>query len=256
MRGEGYSANSLYYRQKILCSHNLCLAIKRRNLKVKRKVTLCVLVFALLLTCANAMAAKIGNVTAESGTGAQVTPQGDEKSFKVTYTGKKDKEYVVMVVAEAGVDSTNNVPTKTSINNNQNGVVAYMDQVKGNADGKVEFTVRPNLEKANKDAKYFVYVSSNDTEAANNAMKKIGSFVTIEDLIRYLGDVYRDDNANDITILDVQRLLNYVIENVRLTGDDLKAANVDKDENNNITILDVQRLLNMVITNAPKESIS
>lgn len=217
---------------------------------MKRKVMLCVLVFALLLTCASAMAAKIGNATAESESGAEITEQ-DGQSFKVTCNAQKDKEYVVMVVSEDGVGE-GQVPTKESINNNQNGVVVYMDQTKGNSEGKVEFVVRPNLETSRTNAKYFVYMSSN--EASGNAMKKIGSF-SLEEILRYLGDVYCDDNANDITILDVQRLLNYVIDNAKLTGDDLKAANVDKDADNQITILDVQRLLNMVITNAPKESI-
>ena len=152
---------------------------------------LCVLVFAMLLTCVHAMAAKISNASAENASGAEITAQ-DDSSFKVTYTAQKDKEYVVMVVSEDGVGE-GNVPTKESIGNNQEGVVVYMDQAKGDSEGKVEFTVRPNLENAEGGDQYFVYVSSN--EGSGSAMKKVGSF-SIDELLALLGDVNGDGTVD------------------------------------------------------------
>ena len=186
---------------------------------MKRKVMLCVLVFALLLTCASAMAAKIGNATAESASGAEITQQ-DGQSFKVTCNAQKDKEYVVMVVSEDGVGE-GQVPTKESINNNQNGVVVYMDQTKGNSDGKVEFVVRPNLETSRTDAKYFVYMSSN--EASGNTMKKVGSF-SLEKVLEKLGDANNDGNVDG---QDVSMCVDNFTKGVALTDTQKDALDVD-----------------------------
>ena len=188
---------------------------------MKRKVMLCVLVFALLLTCASAMAAKIGNATAESASGAEITQQ-DGQSFKVTCNAQKDKEYVVMVVSEDGVGE-GQVPTKESINNNQNGVVVYMDQTKGNSEGKVEFVVRPNLETSRTDAKYFVYMSSN--EASGNAMKKVGSF-TLEEVLEKLGDA---DGNGVVDGKDVSMCVDNFTKGIAITKQQETALDVDKN---------------------------
>lgn len=171
---------------------------------MKRKIMLCVLVVALLLTCANAMAAKISNASAESASGAEITEQ-DDHSFKVTYAAQKDKEYVVMAVSEDGVGE-GEVPTKESIGSNQNGEVVYMDQAKGDSEGKVEFVIRPNLENAEAGDQYFVYVSSND--GSGDTMKKVGSF-TIEELLALLGDVNGD---GQVTVKDRAYLTRFLAQ--------------------------------------------
>ena len=224
---------------------------------MKKKFALCFLVFALLVTCASATGTqkKVDAVSAESGSGATVEKGDTDRTVKVSYAGEKDKQYVVMAV-DPDIVGASGVPTKTDIANHQDGVV-YMDQVTGDSStGNVEFVVHPNLEKSEKGDSYYIYISSNVSNPADAAMKKVGSF-TIDELIevvrRFLGDLNGD---KDITIADVQILLNYVIDNTRLTGDDLTAANVNKDEAKDITIADVQLLLNHVIDNAPKEAIA
>ena len=218
---------------------------------MKKKLALCFLVFALVLTCASAMAANIKDASAD-GNSATIEKKSNQ-TVEVKYKGQPGNEYVVMAVAQSGIDATAGRPTKETIGNNQNGVVVYMDQAKASGDGNVDFTIHPNLDQAKANDTYSIYISSN---VANSAMTKVGSF-TIEELIeiaqRFLGDVNGD---KDITIADVQILLNYVIDNTRLTGDDLTAANVNKDAAKDITIADVQLLLNHVIDNAPKEAIA
>ena len=198
---------------------------------------LCALVFALLLSCANAMAVKINNATPESGSGAEITDQND-KSFKVTYDGQKDKEYVVMVVSKDGVGE-GDVPTKESISNNQNGVVVYMDQVESNSEGKVEFVVRPNLENADTGDTYRVYMSSN--EASGNTMKLLGSF-TLEDVLELIGDVNGDAKVNSS---DITALVNLIISGRDLTENQKVAADSNKDGVVNSS--DITALVNLVI---------
>ena len=139
---------------------------------MKKKVALFALVFALILTCASAMAANIKDASAQSGSGATIAKSDDNKSFTVTYNGEKDKEYVVMAVAQSGIDSTVGRPTVDTIGTNEAGVLVYMDQAKANASGKVEFTVRP-MEQAKAGEEYAVYISSN---VAGSSMAKVGSF--------------------------------------------------------------------------------
>ena len=189
---------------------------------MKRKIMLCALVFVLLLTCASAMAAKIGNATPESASGAEITEQ-DGQSFKVICNAQKDKEYVVMVVSEDGIDSASSVPTKESISNNQNGVVVYMDQAKGNSEGKVEFVVRPNLETSRQDAKYFVYMSSN--EAAGNTMKLLGSF-DFEEVLEKLGDA---DGNGVVDGKDVSMCIDNFTKGIAITEQQKNALDVDKN---------------------------
>ena len=190
---------------------------------MKKKLALCFLVFALLVTCASATGAskKIGNASAESGSGVTVTKDTDQ-TVKVTYTGDKNSQYVVMAVDPEIVGDS--VPTKTDIANHQDGVV-YMDQVTGDpGDGSVEFIVHPNLDKAEKGDEYYIYVSSN---ASNGAMKKVGSFDIdiIEEILRKLGNV---DGIGDIDLNDAIYILKYLANKpgYDLTGQD-DVANVD-----------------------------
>lgn len=184
---------------------------------MKRKLVLCFLVFALLLSGMNVMAVKISDAKSENASGAVITEQNDQ-SFKVTYTGQKDKEYVLMAVGKDGIDSSVQRPTKETIGNNQAGVVVYMDQATGNADGKVEFNVHPNLDQAKTGDEYFIYISSNE---ANSGMSRVGSF-TIEELLALLGDLNGDG------VLDVKDrafLTRYLAHwdgyNVELSAGDL-----------------------------------
>lgn len=71
--------------------------------------------------------------------------------------------------------------------------------------------------------------------------------------VRYLGDV---DGNDEITMADVQMLLNIFIHNTRLEGIELRVANVDEDEDGEISMADVQMLLNMFIHNTPKQTVS
>jgi hypothetical protein len=198
---------------------------------------LCVLVFALLLPCAQAMAAKkISNASAESASGAVIT-EPDDHSFRVTCNAQKDKEYVVMVVSEDGVGE-GEVPTKASINNNQNGVVVYMDQATGDSEGHVAFNVRPNLESANGE-QYFVYVSSN--ESAGTPMQRVALF-SIEDVLDLIGDVNGDDRVNSS---DITALVNLIISGRTLTDNQKLAA--DSNGDGIVNSSDITALVNLVI---------
>ena len=146
---------------------------------MKRALTLFLFAFALVMACANAIAGNvsISEVTVESGSGATLVKQ-DDTSVRLTYAGQKGKEYVVMAVSQAGIDPTLGRPTRDTIGDNQSGVVVYMDQARGNANGTVEFTIRPNLDSAKNGDAYFIYVSTN---AADADMTKVGSFTVVDD---------------------------------------------------------------------------
>lgn len=203
---------------------------------MKKKLALCFLVFALVLTCASAMAANIKDASAESGSSAKIEKQSDQ-TVKVTYDGQKDKEYVVMAVAKDGVDSAAGKPTKETIGNNQDGVVVYMDQAKGNSEGKVEFTVHPNLDKAKAGDEYFIYISSN---VANSAMTKVGSF-SIDDIpaiAQKLGDANGDGVIDG---QDVSTCVDNFTKGVAIT--DTQKAALDVDHNGILDGQDVSMIV-------------
>jgi len=201
---------------------------------VKRKVMLCVLVFALLLPCAQAMAAKkISNASAESASGAEI-PEQDDHSFQVRCNAQKGKEYVVMVVSQEGVGE-GEVPTKASINNNQNGVVVYMDQATGDSEGHVAFNVRPNLESAENGDQYFVYVSSN--ESAGTPMQRVALF-SIEDVLENLGDANGDGAVDG---KDVSLCVDNFTKGVALT--EAQQSALDVDHNGNLDGKDVSMIV-------------
>ena len=212
---------------------------KRRNPQVKKKVTLFFLVFALILTCASAMAANIKDASKEGNSNDITVEKESAQAVKVTYKGEKDKEYVVMAVAQSGVDATAGRPTKETIGNNQNGVVVYMDQAKANASGNVEFTVRPNLDQAKANDTYSIYISSN---VSDSAMTKVGSF-TIEEILTLIGDVNGDDKVNSS---DITALVNLVISGNDLTPNQKLAADANGDDKVNSS--DITALVNLVIS--------
>ena len=219
---------------------------------MKQKWVLCLLACVLALNCVNAGAVtKINSATATASSGATVTKKGDQ-NIEVVYEGAKNQEYVLMAVSPDGIDQEVSRPTTTSINHNQDDVIIYMNQASGDASGNVTFNVvYPEDADAKTGDEFFLYISTNQ---AGSVMTQVGSFtVSIEELLRILGDVNNDGSVN---IADVQKLLNILIDNTKLEGSDLSAANVTKDENNQISVASVQRLLNMIINNEAKEYVN
>jgi hypothetical protein len=180
---------------------------------------LCALVFALLLTCTQALAVKINAESVQSASGAEIKGK-DDNSITVECAAQKDKQYVVMVVSEDGVGE-GEVPTKESIGSNQSGVVVYMDQATGDSNEQVSFTVRPNLESGEAGDQYFVYVSSN--EGSGTPMQRVALF-SIEDVLENLGDANGDGTVDG---QDVSLCVDNFTKGVALTEAQKSALDVD-----------------------------
>ena len=154
----------------------------------------------------------------------------DGKSVTVKYQGDKDAQYIVMAVAESGVD-TSGVPTKEKINNNQDKVVAYMNQATADGEGVVTFDIHPSTEKK---GDYGIFVSSTDA-----VLTQVGEF-TLDDLIAMLGDL-NGNNGRDLD--DILRLVKLVANNAEL----LEVA--DLNSNGELDLEDIMMLIKMVANN-------
>ena len=214
---------------------------------MKKKLMICFLVLAMALGGVSALAVpKIDHAEPEAGKAKVVVENGGKSVSVKCENMEKDRQYVVMVVADDAIDESSKVPTKSSINNNQNHEVVFMDQAAGDSNGSVSFNVYPNLDNASAGDKFGIFLSGTGLD-----ISKIGEFTTIEEVLRWLGDVNDD---GEVDIRDVQRLLNNLIDEIELSGDNFKAANVNSTDAK-ITIADVQRLLNMIIDEDPKKAI-
>jgi len=191
---------------------------------VKKKMTVCFLAAAMVLSCASALAdVKIKTAAAETGNPGvlEVVKNADNASISVTYAGQKENEYMVMAMPDSAVDSGTRLPTKNSIAQSnallgtEGNVVVYMNQQAAGSDGKVKFNVYPNLAGAKTDEAYGIYISGTDS-----AMAKIGSF-TLEELLAMLGDINGD---GDVTATDRAMLARYVAKLPGWFGESAEAA--------------------------------
>ena len=203
-------------------------------------------IFGVLL-CSGALAADtegmyaVSGVTPKTGTGVAVTGEaatidgagetlyaGAEK-VTLTYDGAQDGSYyLVMALNDATM-----LPTESSI--------AYIDQKTADG-GTVTFDVYPGKLEAGKT--YTVYLTSND--GVLDTMTEKGSF-------RYyvpykLGNV-NDDADGIVDVSDVALLLNHIVENVTLTGNQFLAADVVQD--NILDVNDAAKILNYIVENIP-----
>lgn len=203
-------------------------------------------IFGVLL-CSGALAADtegmyaVSGVTPKTGTGVAVTGEaatidGAEETLyagaekvTLTYDGAQDGSYyLVMALNDATM-----LPTESNI--------AYIDQKTADG-GTVTFDVYPGKLEAGKT--YTVYLTSND--GVLDTMTEKGSF-------RYyvpykLGNV-NDDADGIVDVSDVALLLNHIVENVTLTGNQFLAADVVQD--NILDVNDAAKILNYIVENIP-----
>ena len=210
------------------------------------KILLLAGIFGVLL-CGSALAADtagmydVTGVTPKTGSGTAVTAQtvtidGAEETLyagaekvTLTYDGAQDGSYyLVMALNDATA-----LPTESNI--------AYIDQKTADG-GTVTFDVYPGKLEAGKT--YTVYLTSND--GVLDTMTEKGSF-------RYyvpykLGNV-NDDADGIVDVSDVALLLNHIVENVTLTGNQFLAADVVQD--NILDVNDAAKILNYIVENIP-----
>jgi hypothetical protein len=157
--------------------------------------------------------------------GANETFYREAAKFEVSYSAAElGKQYMVWILS-----GTTAVPTVSNI--------SYLDQVAATS-ASVTFTAFPSDMAP---GVYSIYISSNASTGITS-LTKVASF---KYYVAYkLGDVNEDTN---VRVDDVTMILNHIVENITLTGNQVLAADVTKD--GNIRIDDVTKILNYIVEN-------
>lgn len=138
---------------------------------------------------------------------------------KVEYTGTTEKTAYYLILAQ----NAEGAPTAENI--------VYIDQATGSA----TFTVYPSSLTT---GTYYIYLSS-----TGSAKTQIASFKYYQPYT--LGDV---DGNKTVNIIDAAMTLNHTAQNITLTGNAFKAADV-ADPRGTVNILDAAKILNYIVQN-------
>jgi uncharacterized protein (DUF2141 family) len=143
---------------------------------------------------------------------------------KVSYSSATSGSYYLVL-------AKNSTSTPTADN------IGYIDQSTAGST-TVDFTVYPS--KLVSGQTYYIYLSSNDSTITT--LTQVASFKYYAPYT--LGDVNGDGT---IDVADATMVLNHIVKNITLTGNDFLAADVTND--GTIDVSDAAKLLNFIVKN-------
>ena len=155
----------------------------------------------------------------------------DVDKLKLTFTPDVEtaEQFVIFMLDK----SVSTIPTATNI--------VYINQEA--SEGKIDFTIYPSeLE----NGEYGIYVSSSDEKYA---YQELGSLKVTDDWVKALFTLGNVDLSEDelVTLPDAMMVLDHIVENITLEGNQVDAADVNLD--GAIALGDAMMILDYIVEN-------